>query len=161
MKMSKQMKAPPNTSRKIRDAIKACQKKGIEIVRDKWGVVMDEEKKYFVMAEKVVPSATQGVCALGALLIHKNGSIKFNAFRGRRPLSDVEEIETAAFVLGVSEEWVGHFVAGFDEDVSEADESIRDDDGEILPVNKLKTVRQKELYRAFKMGERFAKDFIK
>lgn len=119
-KKPKVLRAKESAIRTIRNSIVRCQRRGIKIHQGTWGVEMDTSKGYFVpfralpfgFKKKKAPPAM--VCALGALLIHKNGSIKFDEFRGRRPLSDIESDETAAYVLGVDREWVWAFTSGFD-----------------------------------------------
>jgi len=108
--MTKVKKAKPDTISTIRKAMKACQKNGLQIDYGTWGTCYDREKKYFV------PEGDDArVCALGALLIYKNGSIKYNPTQGRNIAKDNEQA-VAAYVLGVDTDWVTAFVNGFDGD---------------------------------------------
>ncbi len=62
MKTKKFKKADNHTLSTIRNAMKACRKRGINIVAGKWGTTMDEKNKSFVIKD----STDKSVCALGA-----------------------------------------------------------------------------------------------
>lgn len=157
--MSKKVKrAKKSTPKTIRNAMRACQEKGLEIASQFWGTSFDEEKGYFVPDED-----ENGVCALGALLVHKNGSLKFDKFRGERALNDSETNEIVAWVLGVNKDWVDCFTAGFDgELVQHLDVSYnldKDPDEENPIFKKTKSLQVKEYRRAYNMGKKLAKEF--
>ena len=133
-------KAKHNVKTVIRDAMKKVKKnRKLKIVNEMWGCYMDPEKGYFT-------AAGDEVCALGALLVHKNGSIKFDEFRGKRPLDEIEEEETAAYVLGVDRGWVDDFISGFDHP---NDKFLGD----------TRTAMGKERARAFRIGQELAEEF--
>lgn len=167
MKKRKNVRAPEGTIKKIRKAMKSCVDKGIDIIEGDWGVEISEEKKSFVPENPKTPY----VCALGALLVHKNGSIKFDEFRGRRPLNEVEVEETAAHVLGVDEKWVNAFVTGFDgcdpiELARDLGYEEWDLDGGPTPNGedgrfiRNATPLQLEMRRAYNMGKKLREEFI-
>lgn len=168
MKKKKNVKrAPEGTIKKIRKAMEACTENGIKIIEGDWGVEINEEKKSFVPENTETPYA----CALGALLVHKNGSVKFDEFRGRRPLSAIEVEETAAHILGVDEDWVLAFIDGFDGsdiDSTQADIGYEawDHDGRRTPngldgrLIRNATPLQLEMRRAYNMGKKLREEFI-
>ena len=163
-------RAKESALRTIRSAMEACEKKGIKIVAEDWGVKIDEDKRSFVPDVNWAREKAS-VCALGALLVHKNGSVKFDAFRGSRPLSEVEADETAAYVLGVDKSWVDLFVSGFDnshpEDMSTNyqellgyDEVKRADGSYEYAFVKTSDPQVREHRRAYRMGKRLRDEFV-
>lgn len=163
--MSKRVKkAAPSTLATIRGAMKACRKKEVRIVAGSWGAEFDAEAGYFV-TDSDKPQA----CALGALLIHKNGSVNF---KERFKLRDPDIEEAAAYVLGVDEDWVVAFVRGFDDSLAEDLSSIHgklgvdveqdEDSGEDVVVwKKPRSAQTAELRRAYQMGLKLRSEFIK
>lgn len=96
----------------IVEAIKSCKEKGIQIVREEWGVEINEDKGYYV-PEHRYGAENGAVCALGALLVYKNGNINFSEYGiNIKNLPDPEEV--AACVLSVDKQWVNCFIVGFD-----------------------------------------------
>lgn len=135
-------KAKSNVKAVIREAMKKVKKnRKLKIVNQAWGCFIDPKKGYFVADEN------KEVCALGALLVHKNGSIKFDEFRGKRPLDALEQDEVAAYVLGVDTTWVRNFIRGFDYPTGDS------------PFGKSKNAAQKEAVRAHRIGQELAKEF--
>lgn len=115
-KMAKIKKAKESTLRTIRAAMEACEAKGIDIAAGLWGASFDDEKGYFVNTEEpswdtLGPNEAFPACALGALLIQKNGSVKYEKIWGRKVPSTEE---AASYILGVDEQWVKHFTMAFD-----------------------------------------------
>jgi hypothetical protein len=162
MSKKKVKKAKRNVKTELRKAMKACKKKGIRLVTGVWGTSFSKEKGYFVPNTSSFDEEDRGsVCAMGALLVHKNGSIKFDKYRGRRPLTSIEAADAAAFVLGVSDEWVGAFISGFDgsplESVGHIDKYYCSDTG-LIRIDR-KDEKAMELKRAFNMGKELAEEF--
>jgi hypothetical protein len=175
-KKSAVKKAKPGTVNVIRRAMKACQKKGIEIASETWGVRFDDEKQYFVNAPE------NKVCALGALLVNKNGSLKFKPTQGHREWRKEEQDDMAAYVLGVDKEWVESFIHGFDKDgettvsaksdhtyvrvkagkffvtIESQDTAVPDKERKLDPKKDL-DAHNRELLSAFKMGRKLAEEF--
>ena len=175
--MAKNVKrAKPEALKTIRKAMKAAVKDGNGIDTGRWGTHYDDEKGYFV-------SDGEGACALGALLIYKNGSLKYKPTQGRAVLDKKDTQQMAAYVLGVDDKWVGHFICGFDGDgapsldlkcdgelVLEDDKLlVRYDDGceddsyehtdrKLQPKKDLKAQEQ-EYLRAWQMGRKLAEEF--
>lgn len=146
--------------KEIRKAVEWCKESGIGIVNKEWGVTFGREQKYFIADDD-----ENGVCALGALLIYKNGNIAFAEY-GFDVEDDLEGTgddkadKVAAKVLGVDDDWVTCFVHGFDnENLISIGEKVGWDadrkqfmhtsDGDIL-----------ENRKAYKMGQDFRKEFI-
>lgn len=181
--MSKKFKkAKESTLRTIKDAMEAVQATGTQIQAGTWGAAFDARKGYFVNEGAQNGNGTNfPVCALGALLIHKNGSFKFDAMRGRKPLTDLEEADAAAIVLGVDKNWVQNFIEGFDganpsvdckpimhDDMTskqryDYDRTARASDctGADFIFPKTRSASVKEFRRAYKMGEKLRKEFVK
>lgn len=106
-KKEKKKKQPKleTLQRNIRKAIVECvENKHIVIEAGLWGAEWDRDKEYFV--------AENGeACALGALLVQKNGSVKYEERWGNAvPTQE----QAAAYILGVDERWVNSFTKGFD-----------------------------------------------
>ena len=152
-----QKKASRSAKTVIRTAMKACQKKGLYINNGVWGAEYDSAVGYFTP----VPEET-GVCALGALLIHKNGSVKFKARFGKTDYIEAED--AAAFVLGVDYEWVGVFIEAFDgneqpETISSLLQFYDYSASHHADVFVGKTAKARELKRAYEMGRDLRKEF--
>lgn len=183
--MSKLKKAKDSAYRTIRNAILVCKAKGIPIEQETWGARFDPEKGYFVNGEayldergELVVEENSPVCALGALLVHKNGSFKFDSMRGRKPLTDIEVDDAAAIVLGVDKEWVDVFINAFDGNMPLPETEYtnydvmslkqrRDydrrgywHDGGRYIFTPTRSAKVKELRRAHRMGEKLRKEFL-
>jgi hypothetical protein len=74
--MTKVRKAKPDTIKTIRASMKACQKKGLKIKADSWGALTRRRNTSS-------PGTSDSVCALGALLVHKNGVCGYLCAAGR------------------------------------------------------------------------------
>jgi hypothetical protein len=174
-------KAKPDTLKKIRMAMKACQKKGLAIEAAQWGAAFDDEKGFFT------PSDNR-ICALGALLIYTNGDLKFKPSQGCRGFSKTDQDDMAAYVLGVDRDWVSSFIEGFDgndgplvslDDGEPGNVSFDhvDEKGRVVlhrviykPVlgsytseftlAKKLSAHQQEMVRAFVMGRKLRQEFI-
>jgi hypothetical protein len=97
----------------IRKAMKNVVKNGGTIVEGQWGVDVCTDNGKIEITSSEGEDNPQ-VCALGALLFNKNGSIKFNPVQGRRKLDEVDHEGASAMLLGVSPGWVDRFVGAFD-----------------------------------------------
>lgn len=170
---TKVKKAKPGTIKEIRKAMKAVKKKGVDIVAGQWGTEFDDQLGYFVPENEEQPE----VCALGALLIYKNGDLKYKPSQGNRHFSENDTDDVAAYVLGVDTDWVNAFTEGFDGractqlnldvdggkiyDTSTAD--WESGDGQILTKRHEKemSAKDRELLNAYRMGIKLAKEFVK
>lgn len=149
------VKAKETAFAEISKAMRACQKKGIKIKQGGWGTKYDEHLGYFV-PDKSCGKMKGAVCALGALLVHKNGALEYRPYAGRA----AEVVDAAAVALGVDDDWVNNFTRGFDGDTPDImleDEVWSDKKGTwVTKKVKLLDAQGREYLRAYEMGKRLA-----
>lgn len=105
MAISEKMK---RIERFIAKGMKKAQDQGYKIVRNAWGVIEKTNKHYDIVGLK--PAAGKAACALGALIISTKGALDYKPTQGKSPIPE----DAAAALLGVDDDWVHEFIAGFD-----------------------------------------------